>query len=35
MYVLNFNLCLKVEDSGSSLSCNVVKVSFQIKKGPF
>lgn len=36
MYVLlNLNRCLKVEDSGSPLSCNAVKVSLQIKKGLF
>lgn len=35
MYVLNLNRCLKVEDSCSPLSCNTVKVSFQIKKRPF
>lgn len=35
MHVLNLNRCLKVGDSGSPLSCNVVKVSFQIKRGLF
>lgn len=29
MYVLNLNRCLNLEDSGSLLSCNVVKVPFQ------
>lgn len=33
--MLNLNLCLKVEDSGSPLSPNAVKVSSQIKKDPF
>lgn len=33
--MLNLNLGLKVKDSESPLSCNVVKVSFQIKKGLF
>lgn len=35
MYVLNPNRSLKVEDSGSPLSWNAVKVSFQIKKDLF
>lgn len=35
MYVLNLNQCLKVEDSYFPLSCDAVKVSFQIKKGAF
>ena len=33
--MLNLNLCLKVEDSGSPLSPNAVKVSSQIKEDPF
>lgn len=33
--MLNLNLCLKVEDCRSPLSCNAVKVSFQIKRGLF
>lgn len=33
--MLNLNQCCKVEDSCSPLSCNAVKVSFQIKRGLF
>ncbi len=33
--MLNLNRRFKVEDSCTPLSCNAVKVSFQIKKGLF